>query len=108
MPVSAIALNHVHDFIEQLRDGHVRNPATDEGIEYRADRSERRFVIAVKGGSKAFKLNPHTSHNMTEWELSIVALSQATRFGRMRRCKRCRAEQRPFQSAGKYHGGVIV
>ncbi len=39
-----------------------------------------------------FKLNPHVSHSMTEWESSIVTLAEAARFGRMRYCRHCRAE----------------
>lgn len=29
---------------------------------------------------------------MTDWESSLVTVAETARFGRMRRCKRCRAE----------------
>ncbi len=39
-----------------------------------------------------FKLNPHASHAMTDWELSVVTVADTTRFGRIRHCKRCSAD----------------
>jgi hypothetical protein len=35
---------------------------------------------------------PHPSHEMTEWESSIVTLSSTSRFGQIRMCKKCDAE----------------
>jgi hypothetical protein len=46
----------------------------------------------VRTKVKDHKLNPHSSHDMTDWESSVITLFDAPRFGRMRRCKRCRAE----------------
>jgi hypothetical protein len=35
----------------------------------------------------------HPSHKMTKWKSSIVTLIATSRFGRIRKCKRCEAEQ---------------
>ncbi len=37
-------------------------------------------------------LQPHPSHEMTEWESSIVTLIATPRFGRIRHCRKCNAE----------------
>lgn len=38
-------------------------------------------------------ITPHKSHRMTKWEGSIVTIISTPRFGRIRRCKKCLAEQ---------------
>ena len=35
----------------------------------------------------------HGSHEMTEWENSVVTLIATSRFGSIRECKKCGAEQ---------------
>lgn len=35
----------------------------------------------------------HPSHKMTRWESSIVTLLETSRFGIIRRCKKCDGEQ---------------
>ena len=40
---------------------------------------------------KDFK--PHESHDMTEWENTIVTISSTSRFGDIRECKKCTAEE---------------
>lgn len=35
----------------------------------------------------------HPSHDMTEWEETIVTLNSTSRFGQLRKCKKCEAEQ---------------
>ena len=36
---------------------------------------------------------PHASHDMTEWESTIVTLANTPRFGQIRECKNCGAEE---------------
>ena len=36
---------------------------------------------------------PHTSHEMTAWDHTIVTLVATARFGRIRHCRKCLAEQ---------------
>lgn len=36
---------------------------------------------------------PHSSHQMSEWEHTIVCISSTPRFGKIRRCENCEAEQ---------------
>lgn len=36
---------------------------------------------------------PHSSHKMGEWENTIVQLASTPRFGSIRRCLNCEAEQ---------------
>lgn len=36
---------------------------------------------------------PHPSHQMTDWEDTIVCISSTPRFGRLRKCVNCEAEQ---------------
>lgn len=36
---------------------------------------------------------PHSSHEMTAWESSIVTLSSTSRFGEIRECVRCEHQQ---------------
>ena len=38
-------------------------------------------------------MDPHPSHKMTEWENTIVQISSTPRFGRIRECIYCGAEQ---------------
>ena len=38
------------------------------------------------------KHTPHPSHEMTEWESTIVTLISTSRFGQIRRCKKCEGE----------------
>ena len=35
----------------------------------------------------------HNSHDMTEWRGSIVTLINTSRFGQIRECKKCGAEE---------------
>lgn len=37
-------------------------------------------------------MEPHASHDMTEWESSIVTITSTARFGSIRECKNCGAE----------------
>lgn len=37
--------------------------------------------------------NPHPSHVMTEWERTIITLVATSRFGSIRECKNCGAEE---------------
>jgi len=39
------------------------------------------------------KNEPHPSHEMTEWESTIVTIISTSRFGKFRKCKNCGAEQ---------------
>jgi len=36
---------------------------------------------------------PHPSHKMTKWESTIVTLISTSRFGEIRKCKNCGAEE---------------
>lgn len=36
---------------------------------------------------------PHESHDMTEWESTIVTIISTPRFGSIRECRHCGAEQ---------------
>ena len=36
---------------------------------------------------------PHASHKMGKWRRTIVTLIATSRFGRLRKCKGCEAEQ---------------
>lgn len=47
-----------------------------------------------------FKLNPHPSHDMTQWKSTIVTLISTSRFGRWRKCRNCGAEH-AYTSAGE-------
>ena len=35
---------------------------------------------------------PHNSHDMTEWEDTIVTIGCTPRFGSLRKCKNCEGE----------------
>jgi hypothetical protein len=35
----------------------------------------------------------HPSHKMTDWEYTIVCIGSTERFGKIRRCENCGAEQ---------------
>lgn len=37
-------------------------------------------------------LNPHPSHDMTDWASTIVTITSTARFGSLRECKNCGAE----------------
>ena len=36
---------------------------------------------------------PHPTHEMSEWESTVVTLISTPRFGSIRQCKNCGAEQ---------------
>lgn len=37
-------------------------------------------------------LQPHQSHDMTDWKSTIVTLTETSRFGEVRRCTACGCE----------------
>lgn len=39
------------------------------------------------------KIKPHPSHKMGEWKSTIVTLTETPRFGKIRKCVNCGAEQ---------------
>jgi hypothetical protein len=36
---------------------------------------------------------PHPSHRMTEWRSTVVTITETSRFGRIRQCENCGAEE---------------
>lgn len=49
------------------------------------------------------KFQPHPSHDMTDWESDIVTLVSTPRFGRIRQCRKCEAEQAETAAGAAHH-----
>lgn len=49
------------------------------------------------------KQTPHPSHDMTEWESTIVTIIETPRFGMFRKCKNCEAEQAVTAAGEGFH-----
>jgi hypothetical protein len=49
---------------------------------------------------------PHPSHKMTEWESTVVTLIDTPRFGKLRRCEYCKAEEAESVSGHRAHLGL--
>jgi hypothetical protein len=49
----------------------------------------------------------HESHKMTEWEETIVTLISTPRFGQIRRCENCDAEQAKTVCGEDYHDSLL-
>jgi hypothetical protein len=46
---------------------------------------------------------PHPTHEMTEWESAIVTLLETSRFGSIRECKNCGAEEAQTSAGHRAH-----
>lgn len=51
---------------------------------------------------------PHSSHEMTEWESTIVTLISTSRFGDIRKCKHCEAEHARTAAGEAHHDELEV
>lgn len=49
----------------------------------------------------------HESHDMTEWEPSVVTIIETPRFGRIRQCKHCGGEQAETASGKGTHDELL-
>lgn len=54
------------------------------------------------------KYTPHPSHDMTDWESTIVTLVSTSRFGEIRRCKNCDAEHAITVAGEGIHPELLV
>lgn len=44
-------------------------------------------------GERSMKNEIHQSHDMSKWENTIITITSTPRFGKIRVCKKCGAEQ---------------
>ena len=58
----------------------------------KSDLNSERAGVAVDALVRP-SYEPHPSHDMTDWEHTIVMLVSTSRFGKFRMCKNCEAEQ---------------
>ena len=50
----------------------------------------------------------HPSHKMGKWEHTIVTIIATSRFGKIRRCKHCKAEQAETVAGKAMHDELRV
>lgn len=69
--------------------------------------AEERFLgyVYIKPGVKAYLIHP--SHKMTEWTQEIVQLASTPRFGSIRNCKVCKAEEAKTVAGHKAHDELM-
>jgi hypothetical protein len=54
------------------------------------------------------KAEPHSSHKMSEWESAIVTIIVISRFGSIRRCINCGAEQVETAAGHSHHAALTL
>lgn len=52
--------------------------------------------------------NIHESHKMSDWENTIITIIDTPRFGRIRKCLLCGAEQAETAAGSALHNELIL
>jgi hypothetical protein len=63
---------------------------------------------SVSKSKKELNKEVHPSHKMTRWESTIVTLVSTSRFGQIRKCKKCGGEQAATSAGSATHDELKV
>jgi len=61
------------------------------------------MINALEMDRVPWDAEPHESHDMGEWESTIVACASNDRFGQIRKCKKCKAEEVKAGGPGSHY-----